>query len=764
MNPIFASCADHVVRTVRAGMSGRQHVGGFILFGAALGAVSIGAPAQPAAPVDASVASDARAAGFADALVHSGNGVTTRIVVLRGLGVRSTVVLDAPQASREYYFPVPAGIALNGAELDVDADYLRGDGGRTTMLISLDGSPVLGRALAQPRGDATATVGVSGEPRESGYIRVGFAWSSVINDAFCRDQTAIGNVLRVAPTTRLTYRYDAGDVKDLRTAWTALPQAPSIMISAQRIDAASYDTAWRAAALLQRDGREGAIRTWPRVGDTVDTGTLNVPDALRSLPAFAALGAGGAHRLANEAEVGALIVLASERAWPANLIVPDDALRTALNTSLDALYAQAAQVSRDDADALDAWRKRVIAPLATPLAAGEARLVHFGGQSAIVVSDARAIELLAQAWRPISVSDRLVVHDIDSSANGRADVVPLAALGGEPRAFDVRDHASWSAAFDLGAVAGAGRAPDDVVLDLAGAPNSHGARPVASVYFNDVLIGAKLLDADGRPQRLTAHIPRYAIAARNLLSVSFERQRDGGCASDRGYPVAVLPSSYLTLTRFAAADSFAGMVARFAQGASVMVPASYLADAVASLPRVARLANGAGIALQRATLAVTQDGQTAVPAGPFLAIDVPLANARSHVHVAADGLTILGPEDAPLYDVSGVARLTGVGVVDVVHSGGTAGVAYRSVGTRAPVLSTAFQLSRGDVAVLDGSGVLRQLDTVHAGSFDEGGADTPWTRQWLIWVVPVGVVAAFTALLLAASFVRRRNERKQAGQ
>lgn len=733
-----------------------------------LAAVGNGASAQPAVPAASTAASAvqslARTADFAQALANSGNNVTSRTVVLSRLGVREAVVLEAPQTIREYYLPVPAGVPLDDAQLRVDADYLRADGGRTTMLVSLDGSPALARGFTQPNGDAGAALGVSGDPRPSGFVRVGLTWSSVIDNAVCTDQTAVGNVLRVAPTTHLTYRYDTSAVKDLRTALTALPQTTSIVVAARHVDASSYDVAWRAAALMQRDGRDVAIHAWPKVGDTVELDTLNVPAALRVLPAFAALAAGGNHRLANAAEVGAFVALAPEHVWPAHVVVADDALRTALNASFDALQAQAASVSREDADALDAWRKRALAPLTTPLAAGEARLVHVGGQATIVVGDSKAVDALAQAWRPIDVSDQLVVHDIEGSANGKADVVALSALGGEPRTVDVRGEATWSTAFDLAAVASAGRLPEDVVLDLAGAPNSTGNRPVASVYFNDTLIGAKLLDADGRTQRVTAHIPRYALAARNVLRVTFKRPPDGGCTTRLGYPVAVLPGSHLTLSHADGDDSFTGMVARFAQNATVMVPASYLADAPATLPRVARLADAVGIAPQRAALAVTPDGQEATPAGPFLAIDVPLAGAKSHVRVAKDGLSILGPDEAPLYDVSGVAKLTGVGILDVERAGGTAGIAYRKVGERTPILPVSLQVSRGDVAVIDGSGVLRQVDTLHAGALPQGSAGTPWTLQWLTWVVPAIIAAAFVVLLLLASFVRRRKERNRAGE
>ncbi|MDE1180518.1 cellulose synthase [Paraburkholderia sp.] len=723
--------------------------------------------AGPASNVSAGTNADASnpRTAFADALFNPGNSGIARIVTLRSLGVHDVVTLDSPRSAREYYFPVPADVPLTNAQLQLDADYLRADGGRTTLLVSIDGSPSLARALTQPQGDTATSVGVSGDARPGGYVRVGLAWASLISDAVCADQTAIGNLMHVAPTTRLSYRYDSRDVKDLRTAWSGLPPAPTIAISANRIDAAHYDTAWRVAALMQRDGREPVVRAWPAVGDTVDLATLNVPAALRALPAFAALATAtagapaGKHRLANPAEVAALLVAGNESTWPVSVIVADDAWRASLAASFDALREQAAHLSSDAADAFDVWHKRTVAPLLAPLAPGETRLAHLAGQAVIVLGDTRATGVLAQAWRPVNVSDQLIVHDIDSAANGKSDRVALAALGGQPGTIDVLRDASWGANFDLGAVGGAGRLPDSVVLDLAGTPNTRGAGVVASIFVNDVLIGAKLLDTDGHPQRVAAHIPRYALAARNQLRVSFQRQSDAGCATAQGYPVAVLPDSHLTLAHADGEANFTGLVGRFAASANLIVPAAYLSNATGTVLGVARLADAAGVAPQRASLSVAPDGQPAAPGGPFLAIDVPLVDAKSHVRIAGTGLTILGPDGATLYDVGGVANLRGIGVIDVQQSGGATGVVYRHIGPNAPVLPAGLQLARGDVAVIDSSGVLKLLDTLHADGVETDTSGTPWTRQWLTWVVPAAVVALFAGFVLLTVVVRRRRQR-----
>ena len=93
----------------------------------------------------------------------------------------------------------------------------------------------------------------------------------------------------------------------------------------------------------------------------------------------------------------------------------------------------------------------------------------------------------------------------------------------------MKGRATWDANFDLGAASGNGKLPGDVVLDVATSPTANGSAQSASIYFNDVLIGSQLLNADGKSQRITAHVPHYALAPSNLLRVVFQRQPDAGC-------------------------------------------------------------------------------------------------------------------------------------------------------------------------------------------------------------------------------------------
>jgi hypothetical protein len=694
------------------------------------------------------------AGGFAQ--LGSSTGLATRTLSLFQLGIRNPIVLHAPESAQELYLPVPAGIPLTDATLQIDGNYMHENGGRVTLMVSVDGSPVVARSPSQNQGDASISIGVDGSPRKNGFIRVGLNWSSVINDNICTDQTAIGNLWRIDPTSRLTYRYDPNAIVDLRSAWSALPDKPVVMLGSRAVTAPGFDAGWRTVALLQRDGRTPTTSALPAIGDTVNLGQINVPAALRSIPAFAALSSGGSHKLANAAEVGALIALAPRSAFAPDIIIADDTLLRIVGTALDALRAQVVSASPEAAKAFDTWRNTAVGAIATQPKAGEVRLMRLGGSPVIVVSDNAGVAVLARTWRPIGMTNHLVVHEIDNAPNARGSEIALSQLGGEPGTLDVQDRATWDATFDLGAAAGDGKLPSEVVFDTLTAPTANNTAQTASIYFNDVLIGTQILASNGKPQRISAHIPRYALGPTNLLRIVFDRQPEGGCqARGHGHAIAVLPSSHLVLSRASFDDNFTGMVARFAWEANVIVPAAYLQDATGTLTRVARLANVSGIAPTRATFNVTQAGTTASPKDSFLAIDAPLDSPKSPAQLAQDRLSLTDSSGTKLADISGLNR---AGVIQVVKANGEHGISYSSIGDTPAVLPATLTLSRGDVAIVDDSGLLRQLDSHHQGGVVQADDDeSSWGGA--LWSIAV-LAGLVVALVVFANYVRRRSKNK----
>lgn len=690
-----------------------------------------------------------------------------RQITLGELGFQTPIALQGGESDsrREFFLPVPAGVPLEGAALQLDADYLRGDGGRSVFVLSLDGYPVSSRRFTDDRGDASLSIGVDGAARSSGFVRVGATWNSTISDVVCADQRAPGNVLRILPTTRLRYRIDRNRLASLATVWSTLPPRPVLMVAGRNLAQPAYDAAWRIGLAMERAGKRVQVRALPAVGDAVDVTADMVPADLRGIPAFAALSANGgasrSHRIGSPAELGALLALGARGPLSADVAVADPALGTAVNGALDALAAQMA-ADPAGAAAFAQWRTGAFGLAAQPVASGEVALRTLGGTPVVAIAaDAgtQAALLFDSLWKPVAGGSSIVPTAI---ARPRADNhILLSQLGGKPGSFDVGNRSDWTATFGIEDVAGDGRAPRALVFDLAASPDSGGAGPVASVYLNDYLLVAKTLTPDGKPQRLRAEVPQHMLAPRNVVRVTFLRQLTKPRCHDQQtpYPVSVLPASHVELGKVPAGRDFGGVARRFADGGEVLLPAAWLADAARSLPRTIRLADAAGVSLSGTKLVVVPADAAAKPVSPgatFLALDLPVDADISRIDAAKAQMTLTNGKTTLLE----ASRLSGIGVLDVAKAGGNYGVVWRPVVADAPVPLAPVQLSRGDVAVLDASGVVLEIDSHDprgAQLAEDANPESPFAVYAGWWIA---LIALLLLVLLAARIAQVRKQRR----
>ncbi|MGE4239108.1 cellulose biosynthesis cyclic di-GMP-binding regulatory protein BcsB [Ramlibacter sp.] len=628
------------------------------------------ASAQSAAPAAAAASQVAVAPAAAP-----GQGAwLPRAFTLQDLGFTGPVVLGYPDQIREFYLPVPPGINLNNATLQLDATYVRADGGRTTMIVAVDGTPVNARPFTAERGDASIVIPLDNKPRPSGFIRVTIDWrTAVARENTCADARTPGNLLRIEPTSRFTFQYDGNGIADLTTAWSSLPPQPVVVVAGNKLSAASYDSAWRVGVALERAGKRPQIRTMP-------------------LPP---------------------------------------------NTVADVVIAEQGQGG---------------------IGASEVRLAPFQGRPTIFVAPdagAKAAGLFSQIWQHAAAGTSLVVNAADEPKNDKT-AVSLKYLGAKPASFDVLSHADWNATFDIGAVAADGRGPGTLVMDVAASPSAARTPPIVSVFMNEVLLGAKEMEATGRRERIVAPIPRYALAARNVVRVSFTRQ----LASDRcretpePYPVSVLASSHMLLDKIEPAGDFTGLMSSFANGGTLLVPASHLNDAPGTLPRVIRLASSTGISPSKAKFQAVEGNSPKID-GPFLAVDVAMKDAdKSEVKAENGRLYLSGSSDKPLIDVRGLNK---VGVLEVTKADGQMGAVYRTLGAEAPPMDKPIQLSDGNVAIMGNNGLRTEVNTHDPsgqGALREARPSIFERSYW--WLVPILLVAFFVALLVYASRARRR--------
>ncbi|MFK3970656.1 hypothetical protein ACI2KS_07980 [Pseudomonas sp. NPDC087358] len=688
-----------------------------------------------------------------------------RVVELRDLGIDRPIILNATDARRELYLPVPGDVPLTDATLHFDASYLNGEAGRNTLLLSLDGYPVRALGLNEGEGDASAVLGVDKAPRNSGSVRLGIGWSSIISRVQCEDDRAIGNVLRIDPHTRLSYSYDASQLQDVGAAWNALPGKPGILVAPGPLSGASYDAAWRLGVGLERIGKQARIVPFPSLKDSIDLGALSIPAELRAIPAFASLDGKGQRTLDDPAQIGALLMLGQAPALNADMAVSDPQLLKAINDSLDALQRQVQSLDPAAAGAFAQWRERHVNAAITATGSDNVRLALLGAHPVLMINQdaaGKAIGLFSAAWNKLARSRQLTVGEeanMPLSEDGR---VALTRLGGQPGSIDVLAKADWSASFALGSMAYDGRVPVSAAVDVAAAPGASGTAPVASLFLNDFLIGARQLDANGQKERIEARIPRYALAAQNTLRVSFQRQPVSDLCREtpQAFPVSILPSSHLTLEKTALDNDFSGMAARFAAATDLWVPQSYLDRPASSLPQLIRVASASGVSPLRAQLKVSDDAKVAVtPDKPFLAFEVPVKGSDESVQVDYQGQLLIHHKEQTLLDLKSLNHLA---VLQVVESGSQHGMLYRTLGGQAPNFGRPVLLERGNVTILGDDGPLTTFDAKDpTGSQmiddqEPKGLDA-WRKPSALWLIPAALIA-FLLLLLAGRRARRNRQ------
>ena len=405
----------------------------------------------------------------------------SREVTLSELGFTGPLVLGAPDTRREIYLPVPPNVPLSNGEIKLNANYMRADGGRTSLVLSLDSYPVSSRPIALEKGDASLLLGVDGSARPSGFVRLGLNWSTALNaDWICTDGRTPGNVLRVEPDTRFSYRYDSSAIRDLSTAWGALPTVPVILVSSKNLSSEAYDSAWRMGAALERIGKRSRIVVLPVVGDVVNLDALTIPPSLLKLPGFANLAKGGQYKLKDAAEVGALLSLGAGGIFRADIVIADKEMNASMAAAFDAMRTQLQGSAPEAVVAYDEWRVRGLDLSTRPLVANEVRLARLFGRPTIVVAanaGAKAAGLFNAYWNKLAISPQMIVQAAEEPESDTS-AVSLKYLGGRPGSFDVLARADWNTSFDIGAVAADGRLPGTLVLDVAASPSAARTPPV----------------------------------------------------------------------------------------------------------------------------------------------------------------------------------------------------------------------------------------------------------------------------------------------
>lgn len=633
-----------------------------------------------------------------------------RTISLQDMGFLQPIVFSGAEAERQIFFGVPRDVPLANAEMTLVGSHLKAPNGRMTMLAELGGRPTSTIDFEGGEGRFARAVPVPHGAQQDGFLRVGLKFTAMGTGDRCTDQRSIGNVVSLDPATRLSYQLDPRDVRSVRAAWSILPYDAKILLSGEPLSAAQYDAAARMALAVHTSGRKPAFVALPAIGSWVPTGDLRVAEELGTVAIFRKfIDAAGKTRLDSPAERGAyLVLLALSGQSLGDIAVDSAAIRRTVDSDLAALRAQLAEKYPAVAAAMDRWLREV---QRQPTVAGGENLtlaLMLGYPQLQLDSDSAPVSaaLMGSRWQRLARSEALIVRTA-KEAERSADHLPLSELSGNFAPQAITDYGEWAVSFSAAQLPPE-RWPTAVELEMHVAPDSAEVSPVASVLLNDTLLRAQKVDPNSSVFRLTADIPSFLLGANNTLKIAVQRGAlSGDCkAVPRGYLAQLLPTSRVTLSKSSIDGQFFGLLPRFANAAAVYIPADYLKHPVDALPFTVAFMRALSITSSSLRLAAVDKELPYKPDHAFVAFGSALQGVRTGVSVTNDRLTLTGDNKEVLLDLTGAGD---VAVAQIGEIGGTYGVLVDTrQGGPLPAVRV-DQLANGDVAVVDGTGIIAEL-------------------------------------------------------
>lgn len=688
----------------------------------------------------------------------------SRSHTLADLGISAAIEMQHRDTDhQEFYLPVPTGVALDNAVIDFQANYIQGPDKSALLQLTVDGHPVLVKKIAEEKGEIHLRLPIGSEPRPSGFVRLGINWLDTKVQRTCDVAPPSVNSLSIAPATGIAYRYKTGASLTLESVWNSMPGKPVIVVSDRSMSKDVFDTAWRIGAALERSGKRTELRRFPKVRDTIDIQDLSIPAGLSDIPIFASLRGGKEHEIASTAEIGALLVLGST-ALAADIVIVDKLLQEKIDQALNALEENLAS-DKDALKALRSWRQNHAQLAAAPGSPGQIHVTRLGARPAIAIASdagAQAAGLFQTLWLRILSTHGISVRNAIAPQTDDTSAIRLTSLGGSATSFDVVNQGEWRSSFPLSAVAFNGRMPNELVLNVAAAPDASDTKPVVSVFWNGTLLTASKLDADGESERIKARVPGYALRLNNTLRVVFQRlPAVAGCAEPpRGYPVNILPTSYIKTGKAQPDGTFVGLLPLLAGSPELIIPLSWLSDGTEHAVQAARLAVASGLSAINAKLVLAEPDTAAAPTAPFISMEVPVKDVRAKVQIDGGRLTISGRQVSWL-DIAGLDSLS---ITEVVTSNNHAGMLWHNLGRSPARLQQPYTLNQGNIAIIGASGPVAWIDSSNpdAGRISDttSTAFYEW-RHYVSWGVPaISTALLIFAVLLALAYRAGRKRRR----
>lgn len=715
---------------------------------------------------------------------------TTRVVALNDLGLTEPVALNDRDNNHEqhFFFSVPQDVVLKDVRIDVRGVYLRAFTDDATLSFLVNGVPVSKLSLsgnenefsrpvkaddiaaspirgARPAKEIVLSIPLKNFEFKKGFLDLAVVLSSRINKDV--HDTGGGNALSIDPKeTGLIYTFDAVSVRDIRSLLGTLPFHPVILLPERVLGQTQYEAALRTALALSQTGLQPEFVTIPKVGDTVHTDGLLVPDELKAMPLFSDFSAASKKhaslKITRPEQIGAWLVLHVISPRGLAQIVFDSArtrqyLREAISHVAD-LGLEKRLASWGKIAQLDQWLAQDAGQKAN------IRVSLLAGQPVLSLDEpnmAQGASLIGTMWHEVANSQDELLDKALLLTNDEQDKTHFYFPQSQSVKY-VEKTVEWTVPFKLSDLP-QGKWPEEFEINLVASPMGDSVQPVVSVFLNDNLLSASFLRTDGQLERVSARIPLYSIASSNYLKVQIRRRCDGSeCSADmQSYPVQMLPSSYLGLTSRSDHQQFFMLPPELGHAAEVVLPVRYLEQSDQSLPFVMPILSGLSAKASRINFHFSDKAEFS-PKGTFVAFEIQPSSVNGLVKSGNGRLTVRDVGGRVIFDGSGMGALA---TLQLIHASGETGVMVFPVSGQLLRFSEPLDISKGDFAVLDAKGVRLNLnlrDPENETQLDEQNRDA-WffieRHRW--WLVVMGLLLLVVAGLyvLRMYFQRKVDER-----
>ena len=720
------------------------------------------------------------ASSWAHAVSQSGSWAA-RSISLGDLGLTKPVTLNQQMRERHFYFPIAQNIALKDAYIDLDLIYLRQFSGEDGLTILVNGSPVGTHSFAEAMmSPFLKMTGIDGKPWSADspgsvneeihlsiplknldpalrFVDVSLSFNTKKSTESCTYIAGRGNELLLESSSHLRYRFDRSSVLDVRTFLTTLPERAQILLPPQP-DALQYEAALRLLMGLQAQGLNPRLIVFPKIGDEVATGNMQLPDSWNGIPMFqslfSALRQQQKFHIANDVDVAAwLAVRLSSASGLADVLVDSAALRAALLKASE-IWREQGMLQRLSVGGQQAiaWGKTPAQPAQPNLA-----LVNWAGMQMLLLDspDQNPAALLTGSfWSAIANGAELGVAHVGSlgveSHSHRlmiAQNLPVQYL---------RAEVHWEIPFAAKDMPN-GERPNALQLNIVSAHRTGDAPAVVSVFMNDFLLTAKELRSDGEITAVNAFVPLYTLKSNNVVRIEVFDAEKKNCFSSQALPVQVLPSSYLGLGGAGDVQEFFSFLPLLTSYSTVIIPPEYLRHPGESLPTVSRVLQGLGMSADGYKIELPSSGDF-VAHGPFVSFEVLPKGLSSLVETRLDQLVVRDKHRAVVFDSKGLGSLA---IAQIIAG---QGVLVSRVGKDALDLQVPLDFSAGNLAIMDGQGVKLTLNThdpQQEFSLNESGRGLAYIveRYHVPFVIAAIVLLIASLLFLIRAVLKERHRR-----